>query len=301
MVSLQRVIDVLKTECNLTSESAFIDVGSGLGKPPLHVAQVAPPSAFSRRRVRGRHTLVVAGTRGLRRATAAVRIPRAPLLSHGDVAAAAVRARAPLAPPGPGLPGVRHRDGACALAARDAQPLCDPQAPRRRRGRERRARAQRRRRRADAAHVLPPRRRDGRGDVRPVHARLHVRHRLPAVPLRPARRDVQHVRERRVPHLVRTNQSKPTKRKHITSPREWTCLSSRDLHAVGSLLASFVSRRGIVSALPPTVVPTPTVSVSRRGVDAHKGAGGDLVSSRLSPPRRHACARYQPPRRIIDQ
>ena len=37
--SLQRVVDVLKAECGLGRASAFIDVGSGLGKPPLHVAQ----------------------------------------------------------------------------------------------------------------------------------------------------------------------------------------------------------------------------------------------------------------------
>ncbi|CAM9348333.1 unnamed protein product [Chrysoparadoxa australica] len=39
MVSMQKVVNVLKEKCAFDSTSAFIDVGSGLGKPNLHVAQ----------------------------------------------------------------------------------------------------------------------------------------------------------------------------------------------------------------------------------------------------------------------
>ena len=52
--SMQMVINTLKSECNLTKKSLFLDVGSGLGKPPLHVAQVASPlSPLHDTRVRG--------------------------------------------------------------------------------------------------------------------------------------------------------------------------------------------------------------------------------------------------------
>ena len=37
--SMQRVIDYLKENCELTEQSRFIDVGSGLGKPNFHAAQ----------------------------------------------------------------------------------------------------------------------------------------------------------------------------------------------------------------------------------------------------------------------
>jgi hypothetical protein len=36
--SFSRVVEFLKSECNLTSSSTFIDIGAGLGKPNLHVA-----------------------------------------------------------------------------------------------------------------------------------------------------------------------------------------------------------------------------------------------------------------------
>lgn len=36
--SFQRVIDYLKEHCNFTSESTFIDIGSGLGKPNFHTS-----------------------------------------------------------------------------------------------------------------------------------------------------------------------------------------------------------------------------------------------------------------------
>jgi hypothetical protein len=36
--SFQRVVDFLKENCALTSESLFLDIGSGLGKPNFHVA-----------------------------------------------------------------------------------------------------------------------------------------------------------------------------------------------------------------------------------------------------------------------
>jgi len=37
--SLQNIINLMKAHTNFTSDSSFIDVGSGLGKPNLHVAQ----------------------------------------------------------------------------------------------------------------------------------------------------------------------------------------------------------------------------------------------------------------------
>ena len=67
--SMQRVINILTGECNLTQVSLFVDVGSGLGKPPLHVAQVASPQSplrydarswSARRRVRRPRALIVA-------------------------------------------------------------------------------------------------------------------------------------------------------------------------------------------------------------------------------------------------
>ena len=36
--SFARVVDMLKSECELTASSTFIDIGAGLGKPNLHVA-----------------------------------------------------------------------------------------------------------------------------------------------------------------------------------------------------------------------------------------------------------------------
>jgi hypothetical protein len=39
MGSMQKVVDVLTGICDMTAQSRFIDVGSGLGKPNLHVAQ----------------------------------------------------------------------------------------------------------------------------------------------------------------------------------------------------------------------------------------------------------------------
>jgi hypothetical protein len=39
MGSMQRVINVLTSQCGMSSQSRFIDVGSGLGKPNFHVAQ----------------------------------------------------------------------------------------------------------------------------------------------------------------------------------------------------------------------------------------------------------------------
>jgi hypothetical protein len=37
--SLQNIINLMKAHTNFTSDSRFIDLGSGLGKPNLHVAQ----------------------------------------------------------------------------------------------------------------------------------------------------------------------------------------------------------------------------------------------------------------------
>lgn len=37
--SMQKMIDMMKVHTNLNKDSRFIDVGSGLGKPNLHVAQ----------------------------------------------------------------------------------------------------------------------------------------------------------------------------------------------------------------------------------------------------------------------
>ena len=37
--SLQKIIELMKVHTNFTAESRFIDIGSGLGKPNLHVAQ----------------------------------------------------------------------------------------------------------------------------------------------------------------------------------------------------------------------------------------------------------------------
>jgi Histone methylation protein DOT1 len=39
MHSMQKIINTLVEKCELTSDSRFIDVGSGLGKPNFHVAQ----------------------------------------------------------------------------------------------------------------------------------------------------------------------------------------------------------------------------------------------------------------------
>jgi len=39
MASMQKVVNVLIKKCGMDSQSRFIDVGSGLGKPNLHVAQ----------------------------------------------------------------------------------------------------------------------------------------------------------------------------------------------------------------------------------------------------------------------
>jgi hypothetical protein len=39
MHSMQRVINVMVSKCGLSSDSRFIDVGSGLGKPNFHAAQ----------------------------------------------------------------------------------------------------------------------------------------------------------------------------------------------------------------------------------------------------------------------
>jgi hypothetical protein len=36
---MQKVINVLKERCGMTSQSRFIDVGAGLGKPNFHAAQ----------------------------------------------------------------------------------------------------------------------------------------------------------------------------------------------------------------------------------------------------------------------
>jgi len=41
MHSMQHVVDILVEKCELNSQSRFIDVGSGLGKPNFHVAQDA--------------------------------------------------------------------------------------------------------------------------------------------------------------------------------------------------------------------------------------------------------------------
>ena len=37
--SMQRIINILKTHTGFNADSSFIDIGSGLGKPNLHVAQ----------------------------------------------------------------------------------------------------------------------------------------------------------------------------------------------------------------------------------------------------------------------
>lgn len=39
MVSMQKIVNVLKSKCDMNSDSRFIDVGAGLGKPNFHVAQ----------------------------------------------------------------------------------------------------------------------------------------------------------------------------------------------------------------------------------------------------------------------
>jgi len=39
MHSMQKVIEFMVSKCNMTSESRFIDVGSGLGKPNFHACQ----------------------------------------------------------------------------------------------------------------------------------------------------------------------------------------------------------------------------------------------------------------------
>jgi hypothetical protein len=36
--SMQKIINVLKEQCSLSSDSAFLDIGAGLGKPNLHFA-----------------------------------------------------------------------------------------------------------------------------------------------------------------------------------------------------------------------------------------------------------------------
>jgi hypothetical protein len=38
--SMQKVVDVMISHCGLGKDSIFIDVGAGLGKPNIHVAQV---------------------------------------------------------------------------------------------------------------------------------------------------------------------------------------------------------------------------------------------------------------------
>jgi hypothetical protein len=36
---MHKIVNYLVDECNLSTDSRFIDVGSGLGKPNFHVAQ----------------------------------------------------------------------------------------------------------------------------------------------------------------------------------------------------------------------------------------------------------------------
>jgi hypothetical protein len=38
-VSFQKIVNYLKSSCNMCIDSRFIDIGSGLGKPNFHVAQ----------------------------------------------------------------------------------------------------------------------------------------------------------------------------------------------------------------------------------------------------------------------
>jgi 16S rRNA G527 N7-methylase RsmG len=42
-----QVVDMMMAKQNLNKDSLFIDIGSGLGKPNIHVAQVHPPSNHS--------------------------------------------------------------------------------------------------------------------------------------------------------------------------------------------------------------------------------------------------------------
>ena len=37
--SMQKVVDIMISHCGLGKDSVFIDVGAGLGKPNIHVAQ----------------------------------------------------------------------------------------------------------------------------------------------------------------------------------------------------------------------------------------------------------------------
>lgn len=37
---MQKVVDIMISHCGLGKDSVFIDVGAGLGKPNIHVAQV---------------------------------------------------------------------------------------------------------------------------------------------------------------------------------------------------------------------------------------------------------------------
>lgn len=37
---MQKVVDMMISHCGLGKDSVFIDVGAGLGKPNIHVAQV---------------------------------------------------------------------------------------------------------------------------------------------------------------------------------------------------------------------------------------------------------------------
>ena len=39
MHSMHKIVNILMEKCELTADSRFIDVGSGLGKPNFHVAQ----------------------------------------------------------------------------------------------------------------------------------------------------------------------------------------------------------------------------------------------------------------------
>lgn len=43
-----QVVDMMMAKQNLNKGSLFIDIGSGLGKPNIHVAQVHPHSITSR-------------------------------------------------------------------------------------------------------------------------------------------------------------------------------------------------------------------------------------------------------------
>ena len=45
--SLQKIIDLMKAHTNFTAASRFIDIGSRLGKPNIHVAQDPGVQQFS--------------------------------------------------------------------------------------------------------------------------------------------------------------------------------------------------------------------------------------------------------------